>query len=146
MFEFHGWAVIRVPENDDETSSQHSERATCAIKDVRSKLNEIHDEFSTFDVERTSNGLIVVFAHGLRNHRFEPVIDLFLWIAEKLPDSYGVLHVLDDEGFKRGADFTNEFRVWRLALGELMEVADPFLSPFIPTAERPCDGWKGELA
>lgn len=77
----------------------------------------------------------MLLAHGLRNHRYEPVIDLFRWVAVELPFSYGLLYVHDDEDTHRGADHVNEFQVWRLARGEFEELADPFLSPYIPTVE-----------
>jgi hypothetical protein len=96
----------------------------------------VHDEFSCFEVRQCGNGMIVLMAHGQRNHRFEPVIDLFRWVAESLPLSFGLLYVHDDEQQGRG----NEFRVWRLAKGELKENDDPFLSPVIPTVEEPDDG------
>ena len=75
----------------------------------------------------------MLLAHGLRNHRYEPVIGLFRWVAQNLPDSYGLLYLHDDEKENAG----NEFRVWKLALGTMAEENDPFLSPYIPTVERP---------
>ena len=135
MFEFHGWAVIRLEEKDHETMKEFRQiggREDAAIKRVRAAVNEVHDEFSLFDVRRTGNGQIVLMAHGLRNHRYEPVVDLFRWLAGELPDSYGLLYVHDGE--REGQD--NEFRVWRLALGNFTERDDPFLSPYIPTVEK----------
>ena len=32
---------------------------------------------------------------------------------------------------RSGADYSNEFRVWRLLHGAVEELADPFLSPVI---------------
>lgn len=52
-------------------------------------------------------------------------------MATKLPDSYGLLYLHDDEA--EGQD--NEFRVWRLARGTFEERSDPFLSPYCPTVE-----------
>jgi hypothetical protein len=54
-------------------------------------------------------------------------------VARELPDSYGLLYVRDDDH----TEFDNEFRVWRMARGDFSERADPFLSPVIPTVERP---------
>ncbi len=82
--------------------------------------------------------MIVLFTHGLRNHRFDPVIDIFRWIAENLPDSYGLLYVHDDEDHRVSEpESDNCFRAWRLARGRLSEKDDPFLSPYIPTVEKP---------
>lgn len=58
-------------------------------------------------------------------------------MASDLPDSYGLLYVHDDEDNKRGSDYSNEFRVWRLARGACEETTDPFLSPYFPTVEVP---------
>lgn len=137
MFEFHGWATIRCSDREAEFEPIGRDPKVDAIKRVRTAINEVHDEFSAFDVRQAGNGLVVLAAHGLRNHRYEPVIDLFRWIAADLPDSYGLLYVYDDEDSGRGSDFTNEFRIWRLALGKFEEVADTILSPYFPTVELP---------
>lgn len=133
MFEFHGWATIRIPEADTDVKLVGRGPRVEAIKRVRAAINEIHDEFSLFEVRQTGNDLCVLYAHGLRNHRFEPVVNLFRWVAAELPDSYGLLYVHDDEV----AEHANEFWVWRMALGRLEERADPFLSPYISTVELP---------
>jgi hypothetical protein len=137
VFEFHGWATIRVPEVDDADVKPIGRGPEVeAIKRVRAAINDVHDEFSLFEVKQTGNGQMVLIAHGLRNHKFAPVIELFQWVAAELPDSYGLLYVHDDEA--AGQD--NEFRVWRVARGKLEELADPFLSPYIPTVEPPFEG------
>ncbi|HEX4797439.1 MAG TPA: Imm7 family immunity protein [Humisphaera sp.] len=136
MFEFHGWAVIRVPDLDGSDFKPIGRGPEVeAIKRVRAAINEIHDEFSLFEVKQTGNGQTVLIAHGLRNHKFAPVIELFRWVAAELPASYGLLYIHDDEA--AGQD--NEFRVWRLARGNLSEMADPFLSPYFPTVEPPLE-------
>ncbi len=137
MFEFHGWATIRVDDRDDPDTSVIETREDAAMARVREAIQKADDEFSLFDLRRTGNGLIVLVAHGLRNHRYEPVIDLFRWVASALPFTYGLLYVHDDEDTHRGANCENEFRVWRLARGEFQELVDPFLSPYIPTVEPP---------
>ena len=79
--------------------------------------------------------MLSIFGHN--NHRNEPVVDLFRWLAENARGSYGLLYIHDDEDFKRGSDYTNRFRVWKLTLGQLEELDDPFLSPYMPTVELP---------
>jgi Immunity protein 7 len=130
VFEFHGWATIRVPDPNIDVSRRHELEAV-AIPQLREAIARADDQFSLFDVRQTGNELIVLYAHGLRNHRFRPVIELFRWVADELPESYGLLYAYDDE--VEGRD--NEFRVWRLAGGRLEELADPFLSPRIPTVD-----------
>jgi hypothetical protein len=65
---------------------------------------------------------------------------MMTWIAENGPGSYGLFYVHDDEDlievkyYGRGEqDFSNEFRVHRIANGQVTELADPFLSPIVPT-------------
>jgi Immunity protein 7 len=137
MFEFHGWATLRVDTSDDPDVPVQTAREDAAMERVRALIRAADDDFSFFDLRRTGNGLIVLNAHGLRNHRYERAIDLFRGMASMLPDSYGLLYVHDDEDSSRGGDFTNAFRVWRMARGELIEVADSFLSPYVPTVELP---------
>jgi len=133
VFEFHGWATIRIDDRDDPDMDVIRSREDAAMARLRAAIREADDEFSLFDLRLTGNGLIVLLAHGLRNHRYSAVIDLFRWVAAELPDSYGLLYVRDDEA--DGQD--NEFRAWRLARGRVEEGADPFLSPCIPTLEFP---------
>ncbi len=135
MFEFHGWANIRVDDRDDPDLKVLRDREEHAIDLVQAAIRRTTDDFSLFDLRRTSNEMIVLLVHGLRNHRYEPVIELFRSVAAELPDSYGLLYIYDDEDHDRGADHENEFRVWRLVRGRLEEKSDPFLSPYIPTVE-----------
>ena len=129
MFEFHGWATLWVDTSDDPDLPVQRAREDAAIERVRAAVQVAEDVFSHFDVRRTGNGLIVLIAHGLRNHRYEPVITLFREVAAMLPDSYGLLYVHDDEGLSRGGNYTDTFRVWRVARGELAEVADSHQLP-----------------
>lgn len=143
MFEFHGWAVIKVDDLDDQgrdvfTLEELEAQVNQADASLRIALAEMRDNFCVFEIQHTCNGLRYLNVHGLRNHRYEPVIDLFRWVAANLPASYGLLYVHDDEDNGRtGHDYSNCFRVWRLARGHLSEQDDPFLSPCIPTIERP---------
>src|SRR5262249_43200938 len=136
MFEFHGWATIRVaePEHPDYKPIGRGTEVE-AIKRVRAAINDAHDEFSLFDVRQTSNNMIVLLAHGLRNHPFEPVVALFRWLAAELPDSYGLLYIHEDESDSDG----NDFRVCRRARGHFEELDDPFLPPYTPTVEPPSE-------
>ncbi|MGL4423565.1 MAG: Imm7 family immunity protein [Gemmataceae bacterium] len=136
MFEFHGWATIRVPDPDIDPAGRRELEEEAVVR-LREAIAKADDQFSLFDVRKTGNELIVLYAHGLRNHRYRTVIELFRWVAAELPDSYGLLYVHDDEA--KGQE--NEFRVWRLARGEFGEMADPFLSPYVPTVEL---SWPGE--
>ena len=138
MFEFHGWATICVDDHDDPVLDIKEQREAIAMTRIREALREAHDDFSLYELKRLGNGLIVLMAHGLRNHRQDAPIDLFRWLAAELPDSYGLLYIRDDEDSSRLAtDHSNDFRVWRLAQGQFEEFDDALLSPCIPTIERP---------
>jgi hypothetical protein len=138
MFEFHGWAVITVDDPVDADLASLEAQIDQAEAVLRHALADAADGFCVFDIQHTCNALRYLNVHGLRNHRYQPVIDLFQWIANQLPACYGLLYIRDDEDIIRaGQDFSNCFRVWRLARGQLTEQSDPFLSPCIPTIELP---------
>ena len=134
MFQAHGWAVVtsETYETDDKADAELLAAFTEQVGFVRTTNIKIH-----LDVGLNGD-LHVLSVAGHGNHRCELVIDLFRWLAANSSGSYGLLYVLDDEDFQRG-DFTNEFRVWRLARGVLTEQADPFLTPFIPMVEDSFD-------
>lgn len=134
MFEFHGWATLRVDPVD-----KYGDEDEKALQDF---LSELHHYIETRLIDgaihiEIRNGLHGLSIFGHNNHRQESVINLFKWVAANSRSSYGLLFIHDDEDYRRGSDYTNQFRVWKLALGELEELDDPFLSPYIPTVELP---------
>ncbi|MEM7331114.1 MAG: Imm7 family immunity protein [Chloroflexota bacterium] len=137
MFEFHGWIKLQVDDSDDADIDVLVQRMNVIIEKVQEKIKETDDNLSHFNIAKAGNGLNFVSVHGLRNHRFEPIIDLFKWAAAHLPECYGLLYVWDDEDQKREENYENCFRVWRLAQGQIDEKSDPFLSPCVPTIEKP---------
>lgn len=133
MVEFHGWATIRYHTHDTHQSSQDQ----CWKK--------VEDHISSLPVPKMVhcqryNGCDSLHIAGQHNHEAEYVIELFRWIAQIGPGSYGILYFLDDED----KQYENEFRVWRLCRGELKEYDDPFLSPFVPTVEDEYDESRGD--
>jgi hypothetical protein len=137
MFEFHGWLSIHSDDRDDPDPVVLEERLNSAESALLREIEKADDDFSVFEIRRAGNGLRYLSVHGLSNHRYEPVINLFRWAAENLTESCGLLYVWDDED-RRGvdADHTNVFRVWRVAQGKIDEYADPLLSPCVPTIEK----------
>ena len=131
MFEFHGWITLRVDDSDDADIGVLRAREELAIEQLDAAIREHCDDISLFEIKRTSNDLLVLVTHGLRNHADRGVVSLYRWIAENLTNSYGLLYVHDDED----PVHDNEFRVFKLAKGKLSEHADPFLSPYSPTVE-----------
>jgi hypothetical protein len=102
-----------------------------AVLSVRKAIASYADGVSIFDLRPSSNNLWVVSVHGLRNRAHTHAIDLFRWLANNLPESYGLLYVRDDDDAKR----QNTFTVYRLARGKLDELVDGLLSPCVPTIE-----------
>jgi len=127
MVEFHGWAVIRW--NDALPGIEQQLAA------IRRAVEIARSDFSIAEMSTPGNDLTVVYVHGLRNHRASGIHQLFESVAHHAPESYGLLYVSDQED--PGTD--NAFRVWRLARGQFSEMADPFLSPRVPTIEARYD-------
>ena len=130
MFEFHGWAVLSWGDTSIGTDVQ--------LSAIRQAIDAARSVPSIAEVATPGNDLQVVFVHGSRNHYVPSIERLYAVIAKQAPESYGLLYVRNDED-ARGLDFENCFRVWRLARGECAEMADPFLSPCVPTIELPYD-------
>ena len=129
MFEYHGWAVVR-----DDTHSHDEARLRRTAEELQEVIGEFGDGSGVTDM-RWINGTCMVWFAGHPNHRHDCVFGLFRWLAQRAPGSYGLLYVWDDESH----GFENQFRVWRLARGLVLEMADSFLSPCIPTIEDPYD-------
>jgi hypothetical protein len=137
MFEFYGWAKLR-----SDTYESTDEAMALLFAGVQSHLQQLRQDGIVAHVDVGVDHFRVFLVAGLRNHLYRPVFDLFEWIAENGPGSYGLLYVWDDED-THVADYSEVFRVWRLARGELQEMDDPFLSPTIPTIEDPYDPERG---
>src|SRR5687767_11656210 len=91
MTEYHAWATIRAtydPEPEDYVTSQ-------------AVLEKIKAHAATLPLPQvgigTFNLIDAVWAVGCPNHRsgFEPVLELFQFIAATAPGSYGLIYVWD---------------------------------------------------
>ena len=131
MYTFHGWAEINVADIEDLPPGMSEKQLDAAVLSVRKAIASYADGVSIFELRPSSNNLWVVSVHGLRNRAHSHAIDLFRWLADNLPESYGLLYVRDDEDAKR----PNAFTVYRLARGKLDELVDGFLSPCVPIIE-----------
>lgn len=131
MYEYHGWATLS--ESPSEFDDGHFEPLA---KSIRNEIRRIRAEHGGIDIgEKTINGLTMVWVAGYANHRrpdADEVHNLFRLIAKQLPGSYGLLYERDDEDTQ---GYENDFCVWRLARGQLVERRDVLLSPCIPTIE-----------
>ncbi len=81
-----------------------------------------------------TNGNYVLLASGFSNrrtHRDDQIFNLFHQICKVAPGSYGLIYYRDIDDPIIG----NEFKVWRLAKGNIKEMNEPFLSPCVPVIE-----------
>jgi hypothetical protein len=134
MFEYHGWATLRT-DIMDEYGDEDEDALQNLLGELRQYIITLSINGAIHIEQRNLLYALSIFGHN--NHRQQPVMDLFSWLAQNARGSYGLLYIHDDEDFNRGSDNTNQFRVWRLALGQLEELDDQFLSPYIPTVELP---------
>ncbi|WP_020668965.1 Imm7 family immunity protein [Amycolatopsis nigrescens] len=130
MFEYHGWVTIsETPGVDADDALLHR-----AVERVRRKLAELGD-YHLQDL-RWMNGRPALHLAGFVNHRGSwggRILDLYGQVARLAPGSYGLLYVHDDEDAFHGDDF----RVYRMARGQVTEHTDPFLTPVSQATEDP---------
>src|SRR5687768_1334981 len=134
MYEFHGWVNIVADDSDEPESSVLQARRKDLIAALEDRTQALRSPFLFVQIVRDLNGAAHLLISGCRNHRDDRVLDLFRWIAEHQPCSYGLLHVRDDED-PQGND--NAFVVHAIGRGELVSAVEPNLSPCIPLLERP---------
>jgi hypothetical protein len=131
MYEFHGWATIR--ESPVDVDEGNLRKIANNIQDHVRQLNWVSGSIEL----KWINGIPMFNVAGKTNHRSQDADELFETyelIAKTAPGSYGVLFIWNDED-KNGYD--NEFRVFVLARGKVVENIDPFLSPCVPMIEDP---------
>ena len=136
MFEFHGWLRVVANDPDDADPPVLREREAAAQKTVQQLVADYRDDFSLMELRLSGNGLMILIAHGLRNHRQEEAITLFESVAGAYPESYGLFFYHDDE---HPAE-SNEFKVLRFVRGSVTLHDDFLLSPVISTIEDNAKG------
>lgn len=129
MYEFHGWATIR--ETFEEEDAGNLE---LVFKNIQNFILELGWSAGLLKVY-PANGTHHLAVGGFLNHKsFEAgeIIELFQFIADQAPGSYGLLYTRDDEDIE---GYDNEFKVYVLARGTLRRQEDVWLSPFVPVVE-----------
>jgi hypothetical protein len=140
VYSVHGWATISPSYKNDDT-----------VDDLLDHMDELRgqiaDKIRHLGLDRTDrwtnpfaeihalNYATHLWLSGSNNHPrwHETIMELFTYIATVAPGSYGLLYVENDED----TEHPNQFRVWVLARGALVERGDPFLSPHFPVVEVP---------
>ena len=126
MFEYHGWATIQATASGDDDAAlleRLVERVRRAVRDA--------GEFDLVDL-RWSAGMPVLHFGGCDKHggTLGPeLLELFTRVGELAAGSYGLLHIWDDQD----PEHDNEFRVYRMARGQVTEQSDVHLTPVAPT-------------
>jgi hypothetical protein len=150
MLSGYGWCVLRSSRDPYRGATVDSVDAVDELVEVadaalwhafRQWMNENEDMFLKWELcEQNDNDYGILLFTVSSNHRSSSVWNMMSWIAENGPGSYGLFYTHDDEdqighhSYGRGQhDFRNEFRVHRIANGQVTEFADPFLSPIVPT-------------
>lgn len=128
MFEYHGWIAIHKSAGDDEDEAALHD----IVGRIRRRLEELNSPYLT-DL-RWMNGVPYLHLAGFPNHRAkhgDQIIALFTEVGRTAPGSYGLLYTLDNEDPRHN----NEFRIFRMARGQVSEHPDTLLSPSAPTIE-----------
>lgn len=126
MFEYHGWVTIAA------TASGVDDAAL--LERLVDRVHRTLRDAGTLDLVdlRWSSGLPMLHLGGLDKHggAISPeLLETFARVGELAPGSYGLLHVWDDQD----PECDNEFRVFRMARGQVTEQRDPHLTPVAPT-------------
>lgn len=130
MYEFHCWTVIRYHAHDTDPTLQDACVASCtAYLKKHPVLNDLNYKIVSH------NGITTFLMSGLHNHAGHYVIEIYRWIGQNAPGSYGQLHINDQEE----TIAPDSFKVYIMRKGVVKEEIDPFFSPRIPVIEDPYD-------
>jgi hypothetical protein len=125
VFEYHGWVTIGVSSADEDE--------TALLDRIVERVRRAVRDFGDIDLVdlRWANGVPMLHFAGMDKHggvMAPELLDLFTRVGTLAPGSYGLLHVWDDQDLQHD----NEFRVHRMARGQVTELADTYLSPVAP--------------
>ncbi|KDN16798.1 immunity 7 family protein [Amycolatopsis rifamycinica] len=125
MFEYHGWVTIQATASGDDDAAlleRLVDRVHRAIRDAA--------DVDLVDL-RWSAGIPMLHFGGIDKHGAQStdLLTLFTRAGELAPGSYGLLYTWDDQDTEND----NNFRVYRMARGQVTEREDPHLTPVAPT-------------
>jgi hypothetical protein len=115
MFEYHCWAVV-------QADGMEAEREL--VQELEERIAEL-SESSRKTFHLTYLNEVHVVASGLRNHAETEVIDVFHWLAERSPRSYGLLYIRNEHVEPDG---TWRFEVQKLSRGRIEYLEDRYLA------------------
>jgi hypothetical protein len=135
MYEFHGWVNVVADDSDEPESFVLQARQDELVAALDGRLQALRaSPFLFVHIARDLNREAHLLISGCHNHRDDRVLDLFRWVAEHQPCSYGLLHIRDDEDAN---GYENAFVVHAIRCGELVSAVESNLSPCMPLLERP---------
>lgn len=123
MNEFHGWIVI-IADNNEEFN---------IIKEISNRIENFSYDNCFMKLKRMYKSMHLVVSGETKRKGIEvkTAIEIFKYISEIIPDSYGLLYTRDEYDER-----SYEFKVYRMDKGTFEEeMKDPFLSPTIPVID-----------
>jgi hypothetical protein len=129
MYEYHSWAVIRESPTDIDCG-----KLSNILTNIESYIKNLKWESGIITFHKL-NGSVQLLSTGFSNHKTQEVselFELFQYIANIAPGSYGIIYTWDDED---ESGYNNSFRVHVLARGNVSTKEDPYLSPCVPVIE-----------
>jgi len=130
MIEFNGWAIIHESFKEEDDDDKLLEEI---IQQIKLKIEELDYDNEVYTL-KALNGTYHLSIMANHNHRTEHVIEFFKWISDLSKGSYGILYVQDDEDLERGNE--NNFKIWSMKKGKVVELDDVYLSPMNPEVEE----------
>ncbi|HYI77845.1 MAG TPA: Imm7 family immunity protein [Chryseolinea sp.] len=130
MTEYHCWTCIRYDAHDTDLDLQ----AECVSVCERYLASHQYLTDGKYKIVKY-NGMATFLASALHNHNDGYIIDIFNWLGQHAPGSYGLLYYQDNET----KEMDDNFKVLVMKKGKVTEKADPFLSPRAPTIEDETD-------
>ena len=132
MFEYQGWASILASYYENDEAEDFFEKYIA--KDLIERFKKISNHNLESNI-RCINGQLRCWFIGFSNRcpqEWREFLEFFHLLAEVAPGSYGIMSCRDDENVKR----YNEFQVFLLKKGHVVEATDTFLSPCVPEIEE----------
>ena len=128
MFELHGWITMRETYKAVDTEEDNLDYIVRLIQEKALKMKwntpEIKAQSGEYFIELT------LFSNR-RTEEVDEIFEFLKFIVKSASGSYGLIYVLDSDDRKKG----NEFQVYTMHRGSIIEQKDSYLSPIVPTIE-----------
>ena len=132
MIEYQGWATVREAYREADEDQYRLEKI---INELQIRVKTILQKTTASCFLEQKNGVWRLVVFGNQNHittEWLEVLDLFKWLADAAPGSYGMLGIHDDESPKD----KNEIVPYVLKKGTLVKMKDFYFSPYFEEVEE----------